>query len=369
MGAKPWHLLWGIWVLAASSWAGGIGSGVDWERLTPRHWLDLEAWRRHHLGDVVEREEMGRLVGCVGKCWIYRGKHPVRGSHRSLVREGDEIETAEDSHAWVVLWDGSLLRISPESGVALKEFNVTGDGFFLFLRLKSGHIFLSNPRPGSLAAVEEGDFLETDAPFPAPSSAQTQQVLYRPTYSLITMSNATLYGRGFHMEIYHALGRESFFQQQRPPWYGDQVEGDFFSGEFWPRTQGEEGERASFGEGSVYRVNSLGLELGEGPELFFARSAQLLRRVPSLLAIRGEWLQKYVPFLHGEGALSSPCPGAKGISPLGGMGKGRRDESSFKIFARPQPPGGNGLPLQDSLHCEEGQGPGRRGGEFALQIL
>ena len=259
--------------------------------------------------DFVVREQMGRMIHCVGECRLYRGMQFIRGKRRSLIREGDEIETARDSYAWVLFWDGSLLRVSPESGVTFREFNVAPEGFFLFLRLNRGHLFLANRNLNPVEELER-ELVETDALFssPGPTSAQWRQLQreltqnswpFRPTWTLLSMTNGGIYGRGLEMELFHQIGGVSFFRQR------EVRAGDGPTAEFWYRGYHRR-EDSRISPGRVYRVDSTGRQLGDGPELFFAKSGQLLRRIPSILTIREQWLRKYARALHGPKGVAVP---------------------------------------------------------------
>ena len=108
---------------------------VQWRDLDPKIWLDYKAWEverayrdqnpqwRIELRDILLSELVGKVVSCIGTCKIYRGKVFVNASYRSKIYEGDEIQTTEDSYAWVFLMDGTLVRIAPKSSISFKEIN------------------------------------------------------------------------------------------------------------------------------------------------------------------------------------------------------------------------------------------------------
>ena len=269
---------------------------IDWRGLDPLSWLDFKTWKKRQLLSDEEAhllilpntvEEMGRVIHCIGECKLYRGKGFALARSRSLIREGDELRTGVDSYAWVLFWDGSLLRLSAESAVSFREFNVSSEGFFLFLRLDLGHIFLAN-RKALLISQENSP--ETDRIFlPLPIKNLDQEILadphpseLRPTRNLITMTGGGLYGENFQMDIFQRPEGESFFEQR----------GEGFWGQFWPWGYHER-PAMELQENAVYRSGTQSLELQRGPEFFFAKSHALLRRIPSVLTVREKWLTHY----------------------------------------------------------------------------
>ena len=248
---------------------------------------------------------MGRFVSCVGECLVYRGFSFIRARSRSLLQEGDEIRMGKNSYAWIFLWDGSLLRVSPETGLSLREFNVTTEGFFVFLRLNWGHIFVLNrAREGTGKQMPETDTLFLPLPqdlgkgFQGSSGevaergrsqrVQNQkQMPLRPSRWLITMTNGTLFSEDVRLDVFHQQEGESFFRYGR--------EGLV---EFWYRGYERRLPETLQGE-KVYRVAPQGLSLGEeGPELFFARTSLVVKRIAHLLFLREKWLVQYAKGLH-----------------------------------------------------------------------
>lgn len=287
--------------------------------------LDFKQWQKNRLikdqnpgwkmriRDGSLKEAMGRVIHCVGECRLYRGLQFVKGQTRSLIKEGDDLETTSNSYGWVFLFDGSLLRISPESSVSFREFNVTKESFFLFLRLNKGHIFWANRTPSN--AVKTSKLAETDVLFlPLPlrgfkqkstpslfkqlnqeRKKNTRQLQFRPTWNLLTMTNGSLYGKTLAMEVFHQMGGTSFFKQKAR----SENRPTNSSIEFWYQKYNHR-KTAKLSEGEVYQVGPLGQDLSSGPISFFSLSELLVKRIPSILIVREKWLRQYAGHLHGQ---------------------------------------------------------------------
>ena len=145
-----------------------------WESLEPSDWLNFDYWKKaSKLKDEVQkwetilqekrlREIMGRVVECVGDCRLFRGRGFNSTNYRSSIREGDELITLGDSYAWIFLMDGTLVRVSPDTSVTFKEFNVGKKEFFVHIRVNSGNVVYMNRSRSPLKEVTDR---ETDQIF------------------------------------------------------------------------------------------------------------------------------------------------------------------------------------------------------------
>ncbi|MBF0298504.1 MAG: hypothetical protein HQK51_07270 [Oligoflexia bacterium] len=138
----------------------------DW--LDYRHWLsELNSkikdplWKKK-FRDNSYKEIMGRALACVGECRIYRGTKYAKSTYRSSIKEGDEVQTLDNSYLWIFLMNGTMVRLAPNTSVSFNEFNISTDGFFLYVRINQGLVLWSsrdaNPLP-------ESSLSETDALF------------------------------------------------------------------------------------------------------------------------------------------------------------------------------------------------------------
>ena len=295
------------------------------ESLDPHSWLSFEVWERQQgVREFVTspKESMGRLISCIGECRLYRGPNFILGGAHSAVYEGDEMRTLADSYAWIFFWDGSLIRISPRSAITLKEFNVSHEGFFLFLRLDRGHVYLANRRVRHPQGLVEEKGAETDQFFlPLPQTVLredeplSEPLFFRPTWNLITMANGSFYGKGLQVNAFYQEGGESFIQQVK------EREAHFFL-QFWPRGY-DEGRLRELQDKRVYRVDPMGGRIQESQHFFFAKSNLVIKRIPSILLVREQWLRRYAKVLHSREAFRGEQLKRHGFRLWQGWGEGK----------------------------------------------
>lgn len=156
------------------SFKGEKTSLIRWGELEEDSFLDFNQWKvdlkvkeneprwRRNLQETRLREKMGIVIECVGECRSYRGVGSARVDYLSTIREGDELQTLPHSYLWIYLMDGTIVRISPNSTITLKEMNIGKKENFVFLRLNSGN-FLVWSRSGK--KFKPQNFKETDPIF------------------------------------------------------------------------------------------------------------------------------------------------------------------------------------------------------------
>lgn len=125
---------------------------INWEQ-DPRDWLDLQTWLiQRDLKDkepgwkvrqrmMAAPEQIGKVLSCIGDCRLYRGTIPSKVRWLSRIKEGDEIHTGADSYIWILLTDGTLVRMAPETSLGFLEINVAKDKIFFQARLNRGYVF------------------------------------------------------------------------------------------------------------------------------------------------------------------------------------------------------------------------------------
>ncbi len=125
---------------------------INWEQ-DPREWLDIQTWLiQRELKDkepgwkVRQRltaapEQVGKVLSCIGECQLYRGTIPSRVRWLSRIKEGDEIHTGAHSYIWILLTDGALVRMAPETSIGFLEINVAREKVFYQARLNRGYVF------------------------------------------------------------------------------------------------------------------------------------------------------------------------------------------------------------------------------------
>ena len=130
--------------------------------------LDLTRWkdRRNRLdvvGDIearrydfrTRRPLIGRILLKVGDVRVLRESGTLRGSSVSFLYEGDIIETMSTGGAWIVLIDGSLLRLSPHSSISLSSFIFNSEKMQFYIRLNQGELYSKVRRPRDFDTTKE----------------------------------------------------------------------------------------------------------------------------------------------------------------------------------------------------------------------
>ncbi|MFG1515490.1 hypothetical protein ABMA71_12800, partial [Halobacteriovorax sp. ZH3_bin.1] len=166
---------------------------IRWDQIKAKKWLDFDEWKEelrfkesYPLWRDLEKisgidEEIGRVIKCVGECTLFRALGNNQVGYRSLIKENDDIETGVDSYLWLMLFDGTLIRMSPESSISLKEMNVLKEEVFFNIRMNVGNILLISRSKEKLADLEQRD---TDAVFfPLPIN-KTNPVVFDKNVSM-----------------------------------------------------------------------------------------------------------------------------------------------------------------------------------------
>ena len=134
---------------------GQSKSTIDWGHLT-EDWLDFKKWKKDRVfkdnnplwkvkfRQKNTREKVAAVIKCVGDCFLYSTSKAKRISYNSGLFEGDELTTGEDSLVWIILANGSLLRLSPNTSIALNEFNLSKDKTFTYIRVNEGHVYFES---------------------------------------------------------------------------------------------------------------------------------------------------------------------------------------------------------------------------------
>lgn len=142
---------------------------IDWKRLSPERWLDFKTWKknlylkeadvkwREKLSDALTVETAGIVLQCLNKCTSYTGEGSAQAFYGSRLEEGSQYVTGQDSAAWVMLRDGSLLRLSADTSVTFLEVNRLADRVFHLLRLNYGHVYIESRQQRILEKKQEQD--------------------------------------------------------------------------------------------------------------------------------------------------------------------------------------------------------------------
>lgn len=105
----------------------------NFERMDADRWLDTDIWKKSLKHTPIEkraeierkyREEFAHVITCVGSCRVHRDSGHYSLSYKSVLVEGDSVETGKNSILWLALKDGNLLRLSSLTKVKLSEINL-----------------------------------------------------------------------------------------------------------------------------------------------------------------------------------------------------------------------------------------------------
>lgn len=171
------HLFLTFWMLtsafATERFKGEKASIIDWSRTTHEQWYDLGLWKREaevkklvpdwerNIRETSRLEMVGRVLDCYSTCRIYRGLGFSNVQHLSSIYEGDEISTGDDGYLWIYLFDGTMVRLSPQSSISFQEVNVSEKQIFYFARLNHGNMLwlTRKPAPYKVNPLKETDVL------------------------------------------------------------------------------------------------------------------------------------------------------------------------------------------------------------------
>lgn len=173
----------------------GTKSLFNWKEIDPNEWLSIHRWIesrefkdknpawRLALRDASNVELVGRMIQCVGVCQNYRDSMPIMASARSEIKEGDEIQTSDNSSAWIFLIDGTLLRLSPKTSVSINEINISEKRTLTVIRLNQGHLHLENRLDGKFKTMNKS---ESDLIFyPLLINGANREYFARQEYNLL----------------------------------------------------------------------------------------------------------------------------------------------------------------------------------------
>jgi len=324
---------------------------VPWSELNEKVWLDFREWKRElrvketlanwekAARDANLVETVGRVIDCVGTCHIYHGLSPTRAQFRSELREGDEVVTKEDSYAWLYMMDGTIVRLSSQSSIALKEIDVGDKEIFLQARMNYGNmLWLSRDK----YLFKENDLTETDQIFlplvynkanyyrpvgkreddlmeiideDTPALKQYKRLntlieennklsengIKKVSHSFLVMPNGTVSGKNFKGEFYVAVGGESYFKKRSFKMYNPDVNEDESPAQFYYR--GFDNSKFFDLESDIwYQVSADGREINPYDEnqgefnLYIGE--YLSARIPTILLARENLWLEYSGFTY-----------------------------------------------------------------------
>lgn len=323
---------------------GKKASLINWEDVDSRRFLDIERWKvdlsvkekqprwRINLQERGLMEKVGYVLECVGECRLYRGVGYARVDYLSTLREGDELQTMEDSYLWAYLMDGTLMRMSPRGSITFKEINVGKKENFIFSRLNSGNIlFLSrHQKTYEPQGFRETDslflplsFLEANPPDVADYLKEDDLFLYleesvnykknyvrlnklieenereiKPTEFFLVMPNGTIQGTNISAEFIVLQGNKSYFKLRDSKQLGFAEDVEMNPATFYFRGfNNSETEQVEVG--SWYEIEPKGrtVQTIETPPQFKIGEF-VTKNIASILTARELFFKKYSSFMH-----------------------------------------------------------------------
>lgn len=127
-------------------------SMIQWDQQKAENWTDFELWKKDiYLKDQLPnwrqvlreqglKESVGRVLQCVGSCLVETGEGSSRAIFRSNINELEDVRTEKDSYAWIFLYDGTMVRLSPNTSITFKEINIGRKENFFHLRINYGNV-------------------------------------------------------------------------------------------------------------------------------------------------------------------------------------------------------------------------------------
>ena len=330
-------------------------SVTKWDKLNYKKFLSLKEWKDESderdqvpewesiVRERNNREIVGRFFQCSGHCRVEHGAGFFNASYRSAIFEGDEVLTSGDSYAWIFLFDGTMVRLSPESSINFNEINIGKKENFLNARINAGNVLWLS-RYESL--FEEVNNRETDVLFFPLSMYEAQPImdkrsynedqliesleenktvfnqyvnlnkliasnnlftLKKPTYAFIVAPNVTFMGHNPSLEIVSLLGGKTFFKNRSYTLLGlrEDAEKDIdkISNEILIQKRGFENSTLVPLENDKWMVmDEKGRNLEEANEhTYWLQMGEFITKyIPSIMVARELMLTKYSEFAFRE---------------------------------------------------------------------
>ena len=342
-----------FFMMTSNSWADAAGrfrgekiSIIDWENNTTTQWTDLSQWKRelevkkmipdweHNLREIGRTEPVARVMDCSGDCRVYRGLGFARVQYLSTVYEGDEISTNDNGYLWLYLFDGTMVRLSPQTSVSIQEVNVSPDEIFYFVRLNTGNLlwlsrgqsqFTPNPlketdvlyfpmkmyeannseeiipkidEENLFALIEEKSVSMLQYERLNKKMEERKENKFKPVYTFLVLPNGTLFGKNLAVEAVVLTGAESFFKLRSPEQLS-QKEAQFNEEVSLYYRGFENREESSPPIGKWCQFDPKGRSFQEFPlENIFAMGEFVTSNIPTIYLTRELMMDRYGTFLH-----------------------------------------------------------------------
>ncbi len=324
-------------------------SVTKWGNIPLSSFLSLKDWKEESdIRDQVpdwekiirerdNRELVGRIYQCIGTCRIDRGESFFNGSYRTGLYEGDELQTVGDSYAWVFLFDGTMIRLSPQSSITFNEFNVGVKENFINARINAGNvlwlsryensfeevniretdvIFFPYSEYESLPVTDKKNYIEEDL-FELFAEKKTGLNHYKllnekiednnkltkkkPTYAFLVMPNATIMGESPSVEMIALLGGKSFLKKRSSETLGLKGEG-VLTPDLNLQLRGFDNKELNTIQDDLWiSIDEKGKSTAHAEDIRWMNVGEFLtKRIPSIMLGREIFLKRYSEFAFRE---------------------------------------------------------------------
>lgn len=320
---------------------------TDWSELDPYDWLSFKTWKKHReikdknknwrqiFREATNKEVVGRILKCVGLCQNFRGARKNTIEYGSRILEGDEIITKQNAGAWILLIDGTLVRMSSNSSLSFNEVNISQEEVMFFVRQNYGFAsyrarlsgeYKDINRPESdlaflplkvLKANREYHSIQEFRDFNKKQKLQysivknpgyvsqyyslnqkmienSKQIVKRDTRLFVYTANLSLEVLNSHLDLFYGIKNSTFFRTKKS--YEKFVKKD---NRLQNATVSFRGylnkEEVQISDEKWYQSDEKGLEVRPAnSELHLYEAASVFtERIPSIWLARELWLEKY----------------------------------------------------------------------------
>lgn len=324
---------------------GQSKSLIQWNELDPLEWTSFERWKNATIlkdkqpdWEVVVRERnvrslMGRVLDCVGDCRLYKTQEFTRLRFRSALYQGDEITTGKDSYLWLFLLDGTMVRLSPDSSITMRELNIGKSETLLHARLNAGNILWisRSESPFIEENLRETDslfkplyFFEANPLVEQDKDGEDNFLTYlssdktvvkqiqrlnklitennewtkkRKTYSFLVMPNGSVGGYDLQAEFIVLIGGESFVKRRGKESLRHSNKSNMAESYFYYRGFDNRDEFL-LTQDQWYKINPTGrnISLYDAPSLY-GMGEYITRRIPTIYVARELMMRRYSKFM------------------------------------------------------------------------
>ncbi len=353
---------------------------ILWDQVNVNEWSDLDLWKKQlYLKETTPQWELtlrenrlkeatGIVLQCIGQCRVETGEGNSTARFRTRVFEEEDIVTAEQSYLWIYMMDGSLVRLSPDSSITLKEINIGQQEIFFHIRVNFGNVLWLS-RSSLLHKANEGretdslflplDFYEAneltkiidvdesslmalleDSTKSHSRISQLNQLIEennqfantKPTWLLMVAPNGSCFAKNPTIEMVVLTGGDSYLKARNNDQLGLDGPSDDYSLEFDFR--GFRGETSTtLASNQWYQLSSSGRDIVTPPSTMLQQlniGEFPTRRIPSILIARELLLKEYSKFVFDLGSDRLTLARDYGYRLWGKMPEGELTE----IFAR-----------------------------------